>query len=145
MREMPPLDLVECQPGAGEPVHQRVDRLQIGRRQIPVQRRAVELGAEPAVAVARCPAFDNLAHEPPPISVRYYRRPRTRGITSVGHGSGISPTGTSIRLGPRRFSAAFNSRRNSAGLVARIPATPKLSAIFGKFGFNRSTPISRLP
>jgi hypothetical protein len=47
-----------------------------------------------------------------------------RGMISVGQGSGISPTGTSIKDGPRRFNAAANSRRNSSGLVARAPAMP---------------------
>jgi hypothetical protein len=42
----------------------------------------------------------------------------------VGQGSGISPTGTSINDGPRRFKAAASSRRNYSRLVARTPAMP---------------------
>ena len=56
-------------------------------------------------------------------TARFYR-PRTRGMIRVGQGSGISPTGTSISDGPRRFKAARSSRRNSSGLVARTPAMP---------------------
>ena len=50
--------------------------------------------------------------------------PRTRGMIRVGQGSGISPTGTSINEGPRRFKAAASSRRSASGLVARTPAMP---------------------
>ena len=59
----------------------------------------------------------------PVVSRRRYR-PRTRGMIRVGQGSGISPTGTSISDGPRRFRAAASSRRSCSGLCARTPAMP---------------------
>ena len=55
---------------------------------------------------------------------RDHRARGTRGMISVGQGSGISPTGTSISEGPRRFKAALSSRRSASGLVARTPAMP---------------------
>src|SRR5204863_939825 len=107
-----------------EPLHQLVDRPQMRRLEIPVKRSAVEIGAAPTRPMAGGFDRESGGHSVCLLRFSRQRTPRTRGMTRVGQGSGISPTGTSINDGPPRFKAAANSRRNSSGLVARTPAMP---------------------
>ena len=60
-------------------------------------------------------------------------------------GDGMGPTGTSIKVGSRAAKAALSAAPSSAGVRARRPAAPKLSAYLTKSGLARSEAITRLP